>query len=95
MCYWMNVDGHAVHVNTGRKPKYCDCGHVAPFLCDWKMPANESGTCDKPICAKHAEQVGENKHLCLFHSRAWADWKRRHPDRVPVVAEQPQQLKLL
>jgi len=49
MCYWMNVDGHAVHVNTGRKPKYCDCGHVAPFLCDWKMPAKESGTCDNPI----------------------------------------------
>lgn len=49
------------------------CDRRAPLLCDWKT--GKSKTCDLPICAVHAEEVGENKHLCPRHSKAWAQWQ--------------------
>jgi hypothetical protein len=71
---------------------FCACGRVGDFECDWKMKVR-SGTCDKSICAKCALQVGPDKHLCVEHQKAWAEWQRRHPGFV----SQPdyQQLSLL
>ena len=65
----------------GRKspPVYCECGRAAVALCDWKMPNKKSGTCDRPICASHAKQVGPGKHLCPEHQLRYDDWKRQHP----------------
>jgi hypothetical protein len=91
MSYWMQLaDGTSVHVNCAAKhnPKYCACGRIADYLCDWRMPAKKSGTCDGPICKKCAEQVAPDKHLCPFHQKAFEHWKKRHPDKVPYVAEQ-------
>jgi hypothetical protein len=75
------------------KRKFCACGRAADLLCDWKVKAHKSGTCDLPICSKHAQQVGLDKHLCPLHQKAWEDWKRRHPGAVPVPDYQ--QLSLL
>jgi hypothetical protein len=59
--------------------KFCACGRSADFLCDWKIPAKKSGTCDKPICSHHAQQVAPGKHLCPEHQARYDEWKRRHP----------------
>jgi hypothetical protein len=52
------------------------------LLCDWKVKGKRSGTCDAPICAQHALQVGPDKHLCREHQKAWEDWQRRHPGSI-------------
>ncbi len=55
-------------------PKYCAfCDKRAPLLCDWKIGGGK--TCDLPICAFHAEQVADDKHLCPTHSKAWTQWQ--------------------
>jgi hypothetical protein len=85
-----------VHTNSGErlnvivcrdrnKVKWCLCGYQAVFLCDWKAPEKSSGTCDKPICAKHAKEVSPGKHLCPFHQVQYESWKRRHPEKVATV----------
>lgn len=58
---------------------FCVCGRQATALCDWKVPFHNSGTCDVPLCADHAQQVARGKHLCPEHQRAFAAWKLRHP----------------
>lgn len=83
MCYWLKLeDGTVVHVNTGRKTKYCACGRASEFLCDWKIKRDgeKFKTCDKPICAAHAQVVGEDKHLCPLHQKMFDHWKARHPN---------------
>jgi hypothetical protein len=69
----------AIACGTRAKPKYCACGRAADLLCDWKVAARKTGTCDLPICPKHALQVGPDKHLCPQHKKAYEEWKRRHP----------------
>ncbi len=65
----------AIVCGSGRRPHtYCvACDQVAAFLCDWKMGGGK--TCDRQLCAVHAEEVAENKHLCPAHSKAWAQWR--------------------
>jgi hypothetical protein len=55
-----------------QRRRFCACGAVAPLLCDWKVPAKKSGTCDKPICAAHASQPAPGKDLCPEHTAEWA-----------------------
>jgi len=70
--------------------KHCKCGAEATALCDWKVPARKSGTCDEPICAAHAKVVGHGrKHLCPLHSHEYDAWKKRHPvPQMDLFAEQ-------
>lgn len=63
--------------------EFCLCGHGAKFHCDWKKSADE--LCDKPICQKHAKEVGPDKHLCPFHQLQYQSWKRKHPEKVGAV----------
>jgi hypothetical protein len=73
-------DGSAAIICGGRhRIQYCACGRPCDFLCDWKVREKKSGTCDAPICAKHATQVGPDKHLCPQHQKAWESWQKRHP----------------
>lgn len=65
--------------------EFCMCGRQGDFLCDWKVPDRKSGTCDKPICSKHAKKVGPEKHLCPFHQLQYETWKRKHPEKVAAV----------
>lgn len=64
--------------------RFCLCGYGAKFLCDWITDVDET-RCHKPICEKHAKQVGLNKHLCPFHQKLYESWKRRHPEKVMTV----------
>lgn len=57
---------------------WCFCGRQAQYLCDWKVPSRDTGTCDKPLCATHAHAVEQRKHLCAEHQAAFECWKRRN-----------------
>jgi hypothetical protein len=39
------------------------CAYPSEFLCDG--PRHDArGTCDRPLCPRHATQVGPDSHLC-------------------------------
>lgn len=47
------------------KPATMRCCAISGFLCDWQLP--DGGTCDKPLCEEHAQQVAKDRHLCPEH----------------------------
>lgn len=85
MCRHVDLgNGNFAIVCGGKhKPKFCACGREGVLLCDWKVKSNKgSGTCDEPVCKRHAMQVGPDKHLCPAHQREWAEWQRKHPGLI-------------
>lgn len=67
-CQHINVGGmHAIVCSRGkpRQPKCHECSAVSGFLCDYR--AGKGKTCDRPMCARHAYQVGPDKHHCIEH----------------------------
>lgn len=54
------------------RPKRCACGRPAGLLCDWKVPAKRSGTCDAPICDRCTSSPAPDKDLCPKHAAEWA-----------------------
>ncbi len=81
-------NGQFVMVCGGRRRvEFCSCGRVGKFLCDWKVPAKQSGTCDRPICEDHAKEVAPGKHLCQECQKKYESWKARHPDAVPPATQ--------
>lgn len=75
----METNDFAIICGTRHKTRYCACGRECKFLCDWKVRARKSGTCDAPICEAHAKQVAPGKHLCPLHQGKYDEWKKRHP----------------
>lgn len=63
-----------VHVKYSRKsaaPPHCSvdgCLRVGGYLCDFKTGRT---TCDKPMCEKHAHEVGTDRHYCGHHHRVF------------------------
>jgi hypothetical protein len=92
MCEHLNINGSHVIVCGGRHcERYCACGRPCEFLCDWKVRGKKSGTCDRPICARHAKRVAPEKHLCPEHQEAWDNWKLKHPPaQQSLFQEAPQ-----
>lgn len=72
--------GHAI-VCTGEKRQRCKCGRPATLLCDWKVPAKRSGTCDAPICEQCATSPAPDKDLCPTHTAEFESWKSRKQAR--------------
>lgn len=93
MCEHIKLPGGVTAIVCGvrHNTKFCACGRPADMLCDWKVSGKRSGTCDRPICRDHALQVAPEKHLCQEHQKAFADWKKRHPN---VAIERPKQVSL-
>lgn len=55
-----------------RRPKPCEyCEAPHEFLCDHVLrnTSRSRETCDRRLCAKHANQVGEDTHLCPEHQQ--------------------------
>lgn len=61
-----------------RRCKWCSA--PGGYQCDWKIGGGK--TCDKHICAEHAQEVAPDKHLCPEHQAAWALWKARRSARA-------------
>ena len=67
------VCGHGLNARRARRCRHCAC--EAPFLCDWKIEAlGTVNTCNAPICAAHALQVGPDRHLCPAHQVTYTAW---------------------
>ncbi len=82
MCEHVKVakDHHLIVCGLRTFKKFCQCGREAVALCDWKVTARKTGTCDRPVCSSHAKAVaGGRKHLCPEHQVRYDEWKRRHP----------------
>jgi hypothetical protein len=63
--------GHAI-ICTSEKAKRCiQCGRRAALLCDWKVKARRSGTCDAPICTSCTHSPAPEKDLCPSHAAEW------------------------
>lgn len=61
-----------------RRPRKCWVAHChagAPIECDW--PEQGGKTCDRPVCRRHADEVGPDKHYCPPHSIENAKTKLR------------------
>lgn len=69
--------GGAAIVCSSGQAKRCRCGRRADLLCDWKVPARRSGTCDVPICSNCAISPAAGKDLCPAHAEAFEAWRRR------------------
>jgi len=65
---------------SNAKPCYV-CGQPSRFLCDYPVtkrlvakgpmeyPNTTTGTCDKPMCERCRNNVGENRDYCNAHFR--------------------------
>jgi hypothetical protein len=71
-------NGARAIICSSRRRRRCACGRPATLLCDWKVPARRSGTCDRPICADCATSPVPDKDLCPAHATAFAEWKVAH-----------------
>ncbi|WP_174297242.1 hypothetical protein [Sphingomonas bacterium] len=76
--------GERAIVCGSRRRQRCACGNWASLLCDWKVPAKKSGTCDAPICTRCATSPAVSKDLCRAHATAFAEWQER---RAPARAD--------
>ena len=72
-CTPITLPNGARAIVCGRGPhKRCvECGLPADLLCDWKVPAHKSGTCDRPICARCTHSPAPEKDLCPTHAAEW------------------------
>jgi hypothetical protein len=64
--------GAAIVCSTSRR---CACGKRAALLCDWKVSANPSGTCDAPVCQACTTSPAPDKDLCPRHAKQWRAWQ--------------------
>lgn len=70
-CQTVNLPGgaRAIVCSRGRRHRercaWCQFGSM--FQCD--APVG-SGTCDKHLCAAHADEVGPDRHYCPMHAKA-------------------------
>lgn len=68
--YFRSPDGKVQGIICGsRAPvKRCSvCQRPSTRECDYPTPTRKSGTCDKPLCAKCARQVGPDRDYCPSH----------------------------
>ncbi len=61
-------DSRAIVCTRGERPRRCRCGARVEFLCDHIKRSGR--TCDRPLCASCAAEVGEDAHLCPDHCEA-------------------------
>lgn len=68
------------------RTRRCECGKPADRLCDWKVKARKSGTCDRPICPSCSVSPAPDKDLCKEHGAAWSR-HGRNPGFDPVATQ--------
>jgi hypothetical protein len=65
--------------------KFCFCQRPAFALCDWKDQTHKSGTCDQPVCSRHAKEVLPGEFLCPRH---WLRYEHQRRGRQYSELEQ-------
>jgi hypothetical protein len=73
---WYRINGMAVHLHGRKLPPACvaivviegkrvRCAAISSIECDW--PVAKGRTCDAPLCADHAWEMGPDQHICPPH----------------------------
>lgn len=65
----------AIVCSLRRRPR-CKCGRPEVLLCDWKVPAKRTGTCDASICRICTTSPAPDKDLCPAHAGEFEAWKK-------------------
>jgi hypothetical protein len=71
VCSVVKLPNGAAMIVCGLRPRPKPCSHPgcgvrhASKLCDWPLGAGK--TCDKPLCERHAVEVGPDRHYCPDH----------------------------
>jgi hypothetical protein len=78
--------GMAIVCSRSRRTPRCRWCTTTPgtFQCDWKL--GKGKTCDKYICAQHAQEVAPDKHLCPEHQKAYKAWLDRRGSQPAAPA---------
>lgn len=74
MPYYRDSVLGVIHMSGRKLPKSCGeqllikgnlelCAYPSEFLCDGPRQ-DARGTCDRPLCPRHATEVGPDSHLC-------------------------------
>lgn len=69
-CETFEHEGDRYHLcsrgrRSSRRCRVQGCTKEASLLCDGPPPARaKRETCDLPICAEHAQEIGPDRHLC-------------------------------
>jgi hypothetical protein len=77
---WYRINGMVLHMRGTKLLAACEqrttpanplvpsqrCLAPSSFLCDHKLPNGK--TCDAPLCAEHATEVGPDRHYCPRHT---------------------------
>ncbi|WP_137860736.1 hypothetical protein [uncultured Variovorax sp.] len=74
MPFYRIPGGGVIHMRGAKLPAPCSeqllldgqlvlCAYPSEFLCDGPRQ-DAHGTCDRPLCPRHATQVGPDSHLC-------------------------------
>lgn len=73
-CYIQRTrDGGKLFVCGDLGPHCADCAAVGDLLCDF--PVGEGKTCDRPMCATHASEIGPELHYCRTHVAMWEAYR--------------------
>jgi hypothetical protein len=43
------------------------CGKPSTVLCDFHVPGNILGSCDRPMCNEHSYHTGDDNDVCKEH----------------------------
>ena len=70
--YLKDDDGNVIAIvcSRGHRRRQCstaNCDNAATKLCDHKLKNGK--TCDRPMCARCAKNVGPDRDLCPPHAR--------------------------
>ena len=87
VCERITIDGvTAIVCGRFRRAPKCKCGSRLPatLLCDWKVKARKSGTCDAKICKACAKSPAPEKDLCPDH---WTLWEAKGETEVGNVLD--------
>lgn len=68
----VNLGGglEAIVCSRGRRKQLCsvaECYSNGTLLCDFPDAKRKSGTCDKPVCHRHATKIGPDVDYCPAH----------------------------
>lgn len=73
-CYVTTLaNGTRLFIRGRLGPPCAECADLPTFLCDFPIAAGK--TCDKHLCAAHANIVAPDTHFCAGHYRQFKDFE--------------------
>lgn len=65
--------GSTIFIRGDLGPHCASCAAPSEVLCDYPVGGN-GATCDRPLCASHANHHDDDIDYCADHERAWQEF---------------------